>query len=89
VVILDNLKTGHKENVHPKAAFYLGDKGDAALLDKIFTEHQIDTVLDFAGLIQVGESVKEPGKYFQNNLGKRRKKSQLILMVSLSISLRK
>lgn len=69
VVILDNLKTGHKENVHPKAAFYLGDKGDGALLDKIFSEHKIDTVLDFAGLIQVGESVKEPGKYFQNNLG--------------------
>lgn len=68
VVILDNLKTGHKENVHPKASFYLGDKGDASLLDKIFTEHKVDTVLDFAGLIQVGESVKEPGKYFQNNL---------------------
>lgn len=69
VVILDNLKTGHKENVHPKAAFYLGDMGDGAILDKIFTEHQIDTVLDFAGLIQVGESVKEPSMYFQNNLG--------------------
>jgi len=69
VVILDNLVTGHKENVHPKAFFYLGDKGDATLLDKIFSEHKIDTVLDFAGLIQVGESVKEPGKYFQNNLG--------------------
>lgn len=69
VVILDNLKTGHKENVHPKASFYLGDKGDGALLDKVFSEHKIDTVLDFAGLIQVGESVKEPGKYFQNNLG--------------------
>jgi len=68
VVILDNLKTGHKENVHPKAAFYLGDKGDGALMDTIFTEHKIDTVLDFAGLIQVGESVKEPSKYFQNNL---------------------
>lgn len=69
VVILDNLKTGHKENVHPQAAFYQGDKGDGALLDKIFSEHKIDTVLDFAGLIQVGESVKEPSKYFQNNLG--------------------
>jgi len=69
VVILDNLKTGHKENVHPKATFYLGDKGDGTILDKIFTEQQIDTVLDFAGLIQVGESVKEPSIYFQNNLG--------------------
>jgi UDP-glucose 4-epimerase len=68
VVILDNLVTGHQENVHPKAIFYKGDKGDGILLDKIFSEHKIDTVLDFAGLIQVGESVKEPSKYFQNNL---------------------
>ena len=67
VVILDNLKTGHEENVHPKAVFYLGDKGNGKLLDKIFSEHQIDTVLDFAGLIQVGESVNEPSKYFENN----------------------
>lgn len=69
VVILDNLITGHKENVHSQAVFYQGDKGNGALLDKIFSEHRIDTVLDFAGLIQVGESVKEPGKYFQNNFG--------------------
>ncbi len=67
VVVLDNLKTSHRENVHPEAAFYEGNKGDASLLDKIFKEHEIDTVLDFAGLIQVGESVKEPGKYFKNN----------------------
>lgn len=68
VVILDSLITGHKENVHPQAAFFQGDKGDSKLLDKIFAEHQIDTVLDFAGLIQVGESVIKPDIYFQNNL---------------------
>jgi len=67
VVILDNLKTGHKENVHPDAVFYVGDKGDSLLMEKIFSEHSIDTVFDFAGLIQVGESVKFPGKYFENN----------------------
>lgn len=67
VVVLDNLATGHRKNIHPEAVFYEGNKGDSTLLDKIFNEHQIDTVLDFAGLIQVGESVKEPGKYFENN----------------------
>lgn len=66
-VILDNLETGHRENLNPKAVFYQGDKGDSKLLDKIFHEHEIDTVLDFAGLIQVGESVKLPYKYFENN----------------------
>lgn len=67
VVILDNLVTGRRKNINPKAAFYEGNKGDAALLDKVFKEHKIDTVLDFAALIQVGESVKEPYKYFKNN----------------------
>ena len=67
VVVLDHLGTGHRENVHPNAVFFQGEKGDSKLLDKIFDEHKIDTVLDFAGLIQVGESVKEPAKYFQNN----------------------
>ncbi|OGD73671.1 UDP-glucose 4-epimerase GalE [Candidatus Collierbacteria bacterium RIFOXYB2_FULL_46_14] len=67
VVVLDHLGTGHRENVHPNAIFIQGEKGDSKLLDKIFSEHKIDTVLDFAGLIQVGESVKKPSKYFQNN----------------------
>jgi UDP-glucose 4-epimerase len=67
VIVLDNLKTGHKENIHPEAIFYQGDKGDSTLMDKIFKEHEVETVLDFAGLIQVGESVKEPAKYFENN----------------------
>lgn len=67
VVVLDNLSVGHKENIHPKAAFYQGDTGDGALLDKIFKEHQIDTVLHFAAFALVGESVKEPSKYFHNN----------------------
>lgn len=67
VIILDNLKTGHRENLHPEAIFYKGDKGDSKLLDEIFAKHKIDTVFDFAGLIQVGESVKLPGKYFDNN----------------------
>jgi UDP-glucose 4-epimerase len=53
VVVLDNLDTGHESNIHPKAIFCKGDKGDSELLDKIFREHQIDTAVDFAGLIQV------------------------------------
>lgn len=68
VVVLDNLSTGHLENVNSKAKFIKGSVGDKDLLDKLFTDHQIDAVLHFAGFIQVGESVKFPGKYFENNL---------------------
>src|SRR3989339_1492108 len=68
VVIVDNLSTGRKENVHQGAVFYQGDVGDMRLMDKVFTEHQVEVVLHFAALALVGESVKDPGKYFQNNL---------------------
>lgn len=68
VVIVDSLETGHKENLNTGAAFYHGQVGDKKLMDKIFKENKIDIVFHFAGLIQVGESVKEPDKYFNNNL---------------------
>jgi UDP-glucose 4-epimerase len=44
--------------------------GDSALLDRIFAKYQIDAVMHFASFIQVGESVKHPAKYFDNNIGK-------------------
>jgi UDP-glucose 4-epimerase len=68
VVIVDSLETGHKENVNKKATFYQGRVGDKKLMDKVFKENEIRMVFHFAGLIQVGESVKEPGKYFDSNL---------------------
>lgn len=68
VVIIDNLNTGFKSNVHQKAHFYHGDIADPALVKKAFTEHKIEAVLDFAALAQVGESVNNPSKYFRNNV---------------------
>lgn len=68
VVIVDNLQTGHRDAVHPKAKFYEGDIRDADVLDKIFTENAIDTVVHFAANSLVGESVEKPLKYFNNNV---------------------
>ena len=68
VVIVDNLQTGHRDAVHPKAKFYEGDSRDADVLDKIFTENAIDTVVHFAANSLVGESVEKPLKYFNNNV---------------------
>ncbi|MFB0705824.1 UDP-glucose 4-epimerase GalE, partial [Pseudomonas protegens] len=48
--------------------FIQGDVCDRATLDRIFAEHEIDVVLHFAGLKAVGESVKQPLSYYQNNL---------------------
>lgn len=69
VVVLDNLATGHREAVHPKARFYQGDLRDAAALDQVFTENKVDAVMHFAAFSLVGESVVKPLKYFNNNVG--------------------
>lgn len=68
VVIADNLSTGHKEAVHPEATFYEGDIRDRAFVDSIFEKEDIDGVIHFAASSQVGESMKDPLKYYSNNL---------------------
>ena len=68
VVVLDNLSTGYRDTVPDEAFFILGDIGDRILLDKVFSEHKFDAVLHFASYSQVGESVKHPDIYYQNNL---------------------
>ena len=68
VVIIDNLMTGHRSAVHPQARFYEGDIRDAAMLDRIFSENDIDVVMHFAANSLVGESMEKPLKYFNNNV---------------------
>lgn len=69
VVVLDNLVTGHRQAVHPNARFYEGDLRSAADLDRVFSEQQIEAVMHFAAFSLVGESVVQPLKYFNNNVG--------------------
>lgn len=68
VVIADNLLTGFKEAVHPNAKFYQGDIRDEAFLEAVFEKEDIDGVIHFAASSQVGESMKDPLKYYSNNL---------------------
>ncbi|MGN0145311.1 MAG: UDP-glucose 4-epimerase GalE, partial [Clostridium sp.] len=68
VVIVDNLQSGHMGAVHPKAKFYKGDIRDSAILDKIFTENKIESVVHFAANSLVGESMVKPLLYFNNNV---------------------
>lgn len=68
VVIVDNLQTGHVGAVHPKAKFLKGDVRDEAFLDTVFADNQIEAVVHFAADSLVGESMKEPIKYFDNNV---------------------
>lgn len=68
IAIVDNLQTGHRGALHPRAAFYEGDIRDAALVDRIFTERSIEAVIHFAANSLVGESMEKPLLYFNNNV---------------------
>ena len=71
VITLDNLSTGFEAAV-TSGEFVAGDTGDAALLDKIFTANDIDTVMHFAAHTIVPESVADPLKYYRNNTASSR-----------------
>lgn len=68
VVVADNLLTGFRAAVHPKARFYQLDIRDRSALDELFTKEKIQGVIHFAASSQVGESMSDPLKYYDNNL---------------------
>ncbi len=75
VVVLDNLCNSHPEVFNriesitgKQAAFVAGDIRDRECLDRLFAEYRIDSVIHFAGLKAVGESVSKPLEYYQNNV---------------------
>ncbi len=66
VLVYDNLSTGYRDSLL-FGKLVIGDLGDKALLRKSLRDFRPDAVMHFAAFIQVGESVKEPLKYYQNN----------------------
>lgn len=70
VVVVDNLETGHQESVDTRAKLYVGDISDYQLMDKVFNENEICGVIHFAAYSLVGESMKNPHKYYENNVSK-------------------
>lgn len=76
VTIIDDLSNSQREVVdrieqiaRKRPGFYEGDVRDRALLRKIFAEQAIDAVVHFAGLKAVGESVAQPLRYYDCNVG--------------------
>lgn len=68
VVVYDNLLAGHRQAVAPGAKLIVGDLLDPAQLAAVFAETSFDGILHFASHIQVGESMKNPFKYFRDNV---------------------
>ncbi len=68
VTVYDNLVGGHREAVDPRAKLVVADLAETQTLDRTFTEGAFDAVMHFAALLDVNESVREPLKYYRNNI---------------------
>ena len=66
-VVFDNLSNGYAEFVQ-WGPLERGDIRDSLALDRAFAKHQPVAVLHFAGLIEVAESVRDPGRFYEHNL---------------------
>jgi UDP-glucose 4-epimerase len=67
VWVYDNLSTGHRAAV-PAERLIVGDLAELSRLDHVLIDRRIEAVVHFAAFAYVGESVREPAKYYQNNL---------------------
>jgi UDP-glucose 4-epimerase len=67
VIVFDNLVNGHRSFVDP-SELIVGDLSDITCLRNIFREHSFNAVMHFAAYAFVGESVKNPSKYYRNNV---------------------
>src|SRR4030043_871998 len=66
-IVYDNLQTGHRKAIK-EALFIEGDLANKERLKETFRSYPIDAVMHFAADCLVGESVKNPVKYFNNNV---------------------
>ncbi len=68
VTIYDSLVTGHRQAVPDNATFIEADLSDSHALAGSLTEKKFDAVMHFAAYIEAGESMKDPGRFYQNNV---------------------
>ena len=66
-VVFDNLSKGHREAVN-NVQFVLGDFGDSNFILETLQKYSIEAVMHFAAFIEVGESVRQPLQYYENNV---------------------
>ena len=67
VTVYDSLITGHRAAVPDGATFIQADLSDSHTLVETLTKEKFDAVMHFAAFIEAGESMKDPGRFYQNN----------------------
>jgi len=69
VTVLDNVVAGHRGALNPSAEFVQADVRDEEALNRLFAAHSFHAVINYSGYIIAPESVRQPGRYFANNIG--------------------
>jgi UDP-glucose 4-epimerase len=68
VIVLDDLSTGHRESVPGVASLDVGSYGDAATMGRLLEHSRVDAILHCAARSLVAESVREPARYYRDNV---------------------
>ncbi len=68
VLVVDDLRTGHRAAVHPAARFVHADVADEHALRSALQSHPCDALLHFAAASLVGDSMRDPHRYFRDNV---------------------
>ena len=68
VVVIDSLRTGHREAVGD-AVLIVGTVSDGELVSRVLRDHDVSSIIHFAGLKNPGDSMVDPGGYFRENVG--------------------
>jgi UDP-glucose 4-epimerase len=67
VVVIDDLRRGHRGAVPERAELVVGNVGENHTVERVFSAGPVDAVMHFAALTEVGESMRIPEAYFHNN----------------------
>jgi UDP-glucose 4-epimerase len=67
VVVIDNLSTGFSNFVPGGVPLFTGDAGDETLVEDVIAQHQVESIIHFAGSVVVPDSMRDPLQYYRNN----------------------
>mgnify|MGYP003341547905 CR=1 FL=1 len=79
VVVLDDLSQGHPGAIPAGVPFVRADMATESVVRDVLREHSVEAVLHFAGLTNVGESVRQPERYHEHNVGRTKKLLEAML----------
>ena len=67
VAVIDNLSTGFSSALPDGVPLFIGDAGDENLVKNVIVQHEVDSIIHFAGSVVVPDSMRDPLAYYRNN----------------------